>query len=132
MARGKRHDDQTRAAVMAALLAGQGATEIAREYQLDEATVRNWKRTLSPETLTKVNEQKEHDFGQLVGNYLGSLLTTLQVQADFFRNEEWLAKQKAEAVAVLHGVCADKGIRLFEVAERASAVAGAEEDSVAS
>ncbi len=39
--RGKAHSDETRAAVMAALLTGQAVSQIAGEFQLDESTVRN-------------------------------------------------------------------------------------------
>jgi hypothetical protein len=105
---------------MAALLAGQGVNEVATEYHLDPSVVSRWRKSIPADQLQQVATKKEHDFGQLVGNYLGSLLATLQVQADFFSDPEWLARQKADQLAVLHGVCADKGIRLLEAAERAA------------
>ena len=42
MPRGKAHSDETRAAVMAALMAGQLPSEVAKSYKLPERTVREW------------------------------------------------------------------------------------------
>jgi transposase-like protein len=39
--RGKQHSEETKAQAMAALLSGQGITEIAKAYELNESTVRN-------------------------------------------------------------------------------------------
>ena len=39
----KHHEPEIRAAVMAALLAGQGVSAVARKYRLPESTVSRWK-----------------------------------------------------------------------------------------
>lgn len=116
--RGKAHSDETKAAVMAALLTGQGASEIARQYELNEATVRNWKRSLPKTTLTSSNDKKEIDFGELLSAYLKETLVTLTVQAQHFRDKDWLQKQPAADLAVLHGVQTDKAIRLLAALEQ--------------
>jgi hypothetical protein len=54
-----------------------------------------------------------------VQRYLNEALETLAAQQIFFRNPEWLAKQPASDLAVLHGVSADKVIRILEAAENA-------------
>lgn len=120
MARGKRTDDNVRAAVMAALLAGQGVGEVATQFKLDKSLVSRIKASLPVEKLQQVATKKENDFGEMLGEYLTETLTTLTAQAVFFRNEAWLNKQPAAELATLHGVQADKTIRLLEAIERAN------------
>jgi hypothetical protein len=116
MARGKQHDDQTRAQVIAALLAGQSISQVAGEYKLPDSTVRGWANGIGDE-LAKVRDKKREQFGDLIGDYLKESLTTLSVQQEHFRDKTWLQKQPAEALAVLHGVTADKAIRILEALE---------------
>lgn len=109
---------------MAALLAGQSFNEIAKEYKLPPATVRSWKRTL-PEFMkrqrevasTQVQREKQESIDSLVERYLREILTTLQVQAAFFRERPFLEKQSGADLAVNHGVLADKGFRILAAAE---------------
>ncbi len=116
MARGKAHDDGTRAAVLAALLAGQGVSELAREHQLSRSTIINW-RDAAGIGSTPVQPQKKGEISDLVTDLLREVLTTLQLQAVEFRDPEWLKKQGAADVAVLFGVVADKGLRLLSAIE---------------
>jgi hypothetical protein len=98
---------------MAALLAGQSVSEVARQFRLSRNTVKSWRAALgigSP----KVDQQKAEEFGDLIGRYLRENLTTLAVQAEQFRDTAWLKAQAASEVAVLHGVLTDKAIRLLE------------------
>ncbi len=119
--KGKQKDDHTRAAVLAALLAGQRVSEVASEFKLPHSTVSRWKKSLSPDKLDEVGRKKEEDFNGLIGAYLKETLTTLRAQTKFFRNETWLKKQTATELAVLHGVQADKAFSLLEAIERAAA-----------
>lgn len=111
--RGKPHSDETKAAVMAALLAGQGVTEVAKEFGLDESSVRNWKRNLSQSTLTEINVKKGEQLAELTFGYLTALLSALTEQASHVRTKEYVSKQPASEIAVLHGVMADKAFRLL-------------------
>ena len=126
--RGKKHSDDVRAAVMAALLAGQGVSEVAAHYKLPVETVSTWGRSVD---FAEVRTKKENDFGDLLARYLETTLTTLREQARFFRNPEWLAKQSASDLAILHGVLADKAFRIFEAAERAQQNQDDETDATA-
>lgn len=105
------HDPETKAAVMAALLAGQGTCEVARAYDIPESTVSRWK--------AKAREEagRSNDVGELLLGYLEENLRTLRAQVVAFRNEEWLAKQGASEVGVLHGILTDKAVRLLEALE---------------
>ena len=123
----KRHSDETRAAVLAALLAGQGVSEVARQYHLSTGLVSNWKKAfLTSEQLEQIKAKSNDDFSSLLADYLREALVTLKVQVEFFRDNAWLRKQSAHEVAVLHGVTTDKAIRLLEAAQAADEQRSAE------
>ena len=106
------YSEETKAAVMAALLSGQSVSQIAKDYDIPKGTVSGWKR--KSVEVAEVTTQKKERIGELLVSYLSTSLETLEAQARMFKNEEWLKKQNAADVAVLHGVCADKAIRLLE------------------
>jgi transposase-like protein len=116
---GKAHDPELRQQVIAALLAGQGVREVARQYQLSPGLVHAWRQTLPQEQLERLRTEKADLIGELLSGYLTEVVTTLRVQAEFFRDGKWLAAQPASEAAVLHGVLTDKAIRLLEAAELA-------------
>jgi transposase-like protein len=122
VARGKQTSDETRAAVIAALLAGQGVCEVASQFNLPKSTVSRLRAEIPAVQLEQLGTKKQQDFGELLADYLQETIITLKAQARFFRNEKWLAQQSASDVAVLHGVQTDKTIRLLEAIERANAI----------
>lgn len=99
---------------MAALLAGQGVTEVAEAYHLNESTVRNWKKLLPEDGLAEVSAKKSADLEAKIFGYLGANFTALQAQARVAGDEAYLRKCPAQQLAVLHGVMADKAVRLLE------------------
>src|SRR5512133_822753 len=105
----KPYGDEVKAAVMAALLAGQSLNSVAREYNLPKSTVSRWKNSDVPYTGTQKTE-----IGGLVLEYLQANLETLRLQVEIFRDKTWLQRQTASDAAVLHGVLTDKAIRLLE------------------
>ncbi len=109
------HSDETRAAVMAALMAGQSINKVAEEYHLSTATVSRWRN----EGVLK-NETQKKEIGELITDYLKANLDALRAQADLFQDRAWLKKQSAADAAVLHGVMTDKAIRLLEALSRDS------------
>jgi transposase-like protein len=117
MARGKAHSDETKAQAMAALLTGQGVAEVAKVYKLPETTIREW---LKMPEFVEVRNKKRDRIGELLGEYVECNLVTLKAQSEFFRKEAWLSRQAASELAVLHGVLADKTIRILEAAEVSS------------
>jgi transposase-like protein len=103
---------------MAALLAGQSVAEVAKQYDINPATVRSWKsRQQNGEGVAIVATQKKEEIGDLLFDYLRTILKSLRVQAEFFSDKNWLKKQQANELAVLHGVTTDKAIRLLEALE---------------
>ena len=119
----REYDEATKAAVMAALLTGQSVTEIAEKYNINPATIRSWKsRQQNGETVATVATEKKAQIGDLLLAYLNTMLVTLEVQARHFGNEEWLTKQTADQLAVLHGVSVDKAVRLLEALSNAEGI----------
>ena len=112
MAKRRKYDPAVKAQVLAALLTGQGAEKVAQQYQVPVGTVRGWKAKAKADD--GVITQKKEKIGELILEYLTVSLSTLKKQAEFFADETWLRKQDASSVAVLHGVLADKAVRLLE------------------
>lgn len=118
--RGKKHSDETQAQVMAALLAGQGVGQVSREYNLSKSVVSRLKNSMD---LEQLEPKKGDEIENLLFGYLQTTLQTLRNQADIVGEREYVIKQPAGELAVLHGVMADKAVRLLEAAERARAMA---------
>lgn len=116
------HSDETKAAVMAALLTGQSINEVARAYQIPRGTVASWSREISRPSIQ--DDTQKRAIGDLLIGYVKESLHTLQAQVKAVGDEEWIKKQPASEIAVLHGVIADKTIRLLE------ALATSEDDPV--
>lgn len=115
----------TKAAAMAALLQGQSVSAVAKEYDLPKGTVSGWKRQavrkVAAEGVASGATQKAAEIGDLLTGYLQANLRALQAQAGAFADPVWLSQQKADALAVLHGVMTDKAVRLLEAFGRAEA-----------
>jgi len=120
------YSPETKAAAMAALLAGQSISQVATEYKIPTGTVKGWSvlvRT-TPEVVevatgttgvaSEATTKKSAQIGDLLITYLRANLTTLEAQQAVFRDADWLRKQSADALAVLHGVLTDKAVRLLE------------------
>jgi transposase-like protein len=117
--RGRAHSDETRAAVIAALLEGQGVTQIAEAFALPKATVSRIKNELAPEQLEQVGTEKRERIEDLVETHLRESLNACAAIARHAANPRWLSRQNAADVAVLYGVLTDKSIRILEAAQAA-------------
>lgn len=120
MARGKTTDPNVKAAIIAALLAGQGVNEVATRYKVSKANVSRIKANFREADLERVETEKRESLGDLIADYLRQNLITLSVQAEYFRGKDFLEKQDAENLALLHGTLTDKAFRLLEAIEPAS------------
>lgn len=116
-----KYKDDTKAAVMASLLAGQSVSQVAKEYDIPRGTVAGWSSKLNSAGIPTVsNTKKNEQIGDLLLEYLVTNLETLKAQAEVFKNPDWLHKQNAADAAVLHGVLTDKAVRLLEALSNAS------------
>lgn len=114
----KQYSEETKAAVMAALLTGQSVSQIARDYNLPPGTVSSWKHRRGAlqdvAESTRNDASQKSEIGELVLTYLKANLQSLAEQTRVFSDPQWLNKQPASELAVLHGVMTDKAIRLIE------------------
>ena len=117
----KHHSDETKAAIMAALLAGQGVTEVSNEFKVPKATVSRMKAALDAR-MEQTGLKK--DIGTQVLELLGVKLNALKTIAESASRPEYIEKQPASEVAVLYGVLADKAFRILSALESTQ---GAEE-----
>lgn len=107
------YTDEMKAGAMAALLAGQSVSTVAKDYKIPRGTVGRWSSELR-RTAKHFDTEKKEAIGELLMDYLRENLVTLREQAVIFRDPEWVEQQDASEMAVLHGVLADKTIRLLE------------------
>lgn len=120
MARGVPHTDETRTEVMAALLTGQGVSEVAARYKLPKATVSRIKNELLPEQLEQVGTERGERIEEMLFDYLAANLSALKAQANVAADEKYLKAFPPQQLAVLHGVMADKAVRLIEASSTAT------------
>jgi transposase-like protein len=108
MPRGKAHPPEVKAAVLAALMSGQGISKIAEDMDIPSRTVEEWAKDSE---FAEVRGKK--DISELTYGYLDALLSCLTKQATHASAENYVSKQSASDLAVLHGVMADKAFRLL-------------------
>lgn len=97
---------------MAALLTGQAVSAVAKEYNIPPATIRSWKS--ASKLQNAVGQEQRYEIGDMLLDYLREILNALRLQAIHFGKADWLNTQSAADLAVLHGVSADKAIRIIE------------------
>ena len=117
MARGVPHSEETKAAVIAALLAGQGVSQTAKQFHVSPNTVKAWRASLGL-GIPVVDPEKRAVIDNLVGDLLKAIINSLLIQAEQYSDKAWLKGQEASQVAVLFGVMADKAFRILEAAEQ--------------
>lgn len=112
----RNYSNEVKAQVMAALLTGQSVNAVAREFGIPKGTVSNWKRRKP-----SLDDTQKKDVGELLIQYLRSNLEAQQVQTEFFKDKNWLRKQSASELGVLHGILNDKSNRLIEALDAGTA-----------
>lgn len=118
MARGKAHSENTKAAVLAAILEGQGVGEIAKKYRLPKQTVSDLKKHLSEIEFGQVRTKKRENLTDLVESHLSaSLKAATSLAQKCSTDQVWFGKQSASEIAALYGILSDKAIRLLEAAQ---------------
>lgn len=110
------YSDEVKAQALAAMLAGQSPAMVAATFKIPIGTLKSWKsrQQNGSSVATVATVEKRERIGSLLLEYLEEGLITLREQVKVFRDPTWLKTQSASEVAVLHGVIADKQIRLLE------------------
>lgn len=110
---------EVRARCRAALSLGATQPATSAAYGPCDRQLRRWMRNVRP-------KKSEDD---LVLEYLREGLGALRVHARFSTDPEWMRLQRADSLAVFHGVLADKCARIYErLGRRAEQPDGAGDD----
>lgn len=123
------YSDETKAAVLATLMTGASINATAKQFGVDRATVKRWRDGSGLAVAPSVAQEKKADLGEQLYGYLEDSIGALRSQLAVFGDADWLKKQSAADLAILHGVVADKTARLL-AAVRPSEPEGAIEGSV--
>jgi len=115
----REYREETKAAVLAALLQGQSMHAVARQYEIPRSTIQGWRDAAGLGDSAGPRPKKKR-IGELLLKYLEANLETLAIQQEQFQDKEWLKEQGASELAVLHGVLTDKAIRLLESLSRST------------
>lgn len=109
----KIHPVEVRWAVIAAILAGETQQRIAEMFDIDQSTVSRWKSNIREELAKMSQEQRD----QIEINIFITIIKTqhaIQAQLNVFSDPQWLKRQTAAELGILHGILHDKSIRLLE------------------
>lgn len=114
----RRYTDAERAAALADVyLLGTGAT--AAKYDIPRSTLTTWQEVYDVVHNPLV---KKASIEALAMNYLEASLQALSAQAYVISQPEYIERQPAGELAILHGVVADKAVRLLDALGRAERV----------
>lgn len=116
------YSDETKAAVIAALLEGQSVSKVAKDYNIPAGTVKSWKHREengNGESVARVATEKI-EMATLVIELLESHLQAAKQIALTITDPQYIRKQDASSIAVLLGVINDKAFRMLEALGRAT------------
>lgn len=111
------YDDDTKAAALVDLMAGSSVSAVAKKYGASRQTVRVWRDTTNVQPV--VSQEKRVDLGERLFRYLDSGLAALEAQARVAADPAYIRAQPAGELAILHGVLADKLVRVLAALEPA-------------
>lgn len=110
MSERRKYTDELRAAALAdVLLLGPGAT--AAKYDIPLGTLKTWQQQYQ---IIHDPSIKKGRVMALAASYLEANLQALIAQSYVASQPEYINRQAAEGLAILHGVMADKSVRLLE------------------
>jgi transposase len=110
-------DPEKRAAIIAALLAGESFQQIIKRYQVAKSTVSRLKKSLTEGEFQPLGTEKTERLIDLVEAHLIASLKAGTNIANQTNNQHWRDKQSADSLAILYGVLADKSLRVLEAAQ---------------
>lgn len=119
-------DSERQAQAQAALLAGQGVNEVAKQYKLAPSTVSILKKKIDTQTLQAATQAQKVRIVDLIEGHLRESLNGATNIAKITADNEWLAQQSAADLGVFYGILTDKAVRLLEASQYADPSASAE------
>jgi hypothetical protein len=103
------HTPDVKARVLADLRLGESAAYLAEKYDVPAKTISNWRRSI----LAEIGLKKKAVIEDKMLEYLSANLETLRRQAHIFGEREFIESQPADKLGQLHGILADKALRLL-------------------
>ena len=114
----RKYSEQERAAALAdVVLIGSSAT--SAKYDIPRSTIITWQQEFS---IVHNPSIKKSVIEALAMTYLEASLQALTAQAYVISQPEYIERQPAGELAILHGVVADKAVRLLDALGRAERV----------
>ena len=114
----RRYTEEERAAALSdVVLLGTGAT--AAKYSIPLGTLKTWQQEYN---IVHNPSIKKASIEALAMTYLEASLQALTAQAYVISQPEYIERQPAGELAILHGVVADKAVRLLDALGRAERV----------
>ena len=107
------YGEETKAAAMAALLAGGRVRQVALEHDVPKGTVKCWRYRLK---YGRVATLKKGALGGLMLEHLDAPLCALVAQSRHLSDPERLREMRAGELAVLFGTLCDRMTRALELA----------------
>jgi Transposase len=104
---------ETRAAVVAAVLAGESVNKVSKRFGIGRATIVHWRDLAERPPASPALQQKKEALGEQVYGLLEDSIAALRFQLRATSNEAWIRAQSADQLAIFYGVLADKAIRLL-------------------
>jgi transposase-like protein len=116
---GKRIPDEVRAQVIAALLQGQGVSQVAEAYKIPKSSVSRLKNEIPQDELHKVVSKKRAEISDRIAEFLDEGFDAIRNSLRVTQDNAWLTKQSASELATFVGVTSDKIFRILEAIESA-------------
>lgn len=118
--RGVVHPPEFRAQVLADIASGESLKSVSSRYHLSRTTLQLWSRDAQGANRSAIqNVHETREVGQpsrmpaLLNAYIEQGIATLTKQLEVTSREEYIMKQSAGSLAILHGVTADKLLRVL-------------------
>jgi hypothetical protein len=111
MPRGKAHAPEVRANAEGLLMAGHTQAEVCGLTGLDPSVIYRWATALGdrlPKLATPVASKKVESDSDLIMGYFRAALRAMISQAEVFGDPEYCRTQRANELAIAHGVIGDK------------------------
>lgn len=105
------HSVETRAAAVAAVLAGESLASVSRRTGIARSTLVKWRSSVLGDTPV-ISQQKKEAIGEQLYALLEDSITYLRFEVRATQDEAWIRSQSADALAIYHGVVFDKAVRL--------------------
>jgi hypothetical protein len=123
-----RYSPEVRAAAIAALLAGQSVSAVAKEYELPKGTVSHWKKQGSVPGGPKKGADDSESISDLLLALLRANLRGLINGSRVMMDDKWLRQQGAVELGTFMGITHDKVVRMLEAMDRSAPAAAAAPD----